>query len=122
MKKIVLLSFLLVSLLANSLQAQPVYITKTGAKYHQGDCRYLSHSKFSIELKDALLQGYDACKVCAPAQSVSVQKNKTEPSPTTYNTPEKNAVSSQCTATTKAGSRCKRMTKITNGKCWQHGG
>jgi hypothetical protein len=28
----------------------------------------------------------------------------------------------QCTATTQKGTRCKRMTKSPNGKCWQHGG
>ncbi len=28
----------------------------------------------------------------------------------------------QCGAATKAGDRCKRMTKSPNGNCWQHGG
>lgn len=32
------------------------------------------------------------------------------------------SVSVQCSGTTKSGSRCKRMTKSPNGKCWQHGG
>jgi hypothetical protein len=43
-----------------------VYITDTGAKYHVGSCRYLSHSKHPISLKDAKAQGYEACKVCRP--------------------------------------------------------
>ena len=32
------------------------------------------------------------------------------------------ATAVQCSATTKAGARCKRMTKSPNGKCYQHGG
>ncbi len=41
-----------------------VYITRTGEKYHQGGCRYLSQSKIAISLADARAQGYDACSVC----------------------------------------------------------
>lgn len=32
------------------------------------------------------------------------------------------SVSVQCSGTTKSGTRCKRMTKSPDGKCWQHGG
>ncbi len=45
-----------------------VYITDTGAKYHRGNCRYLSHSKHAISLEDAIAQGYTPCKVCKPPQ------------------------------------------------------
>lgn len=47
--------------------SQTVYITDTGEKYHRGSCRYLSHSKHAISLKDAK-RGYTACKVCRPPQ------------------------------------------------------
>lgn len=43
-----------------------VYVTKTGSKYHRGDCRYLRQSKYAISLQDAVNQGYDACSVCDP--------------------------------------------------------
>ena len=43
-----------------------VYITKTGEKYHRGDCRYLKKSKIEITLKDAKKKGYEPCKVCKP--------------------------------------------------------
>lgn len=33
-----------------------------------------------------------------------------------------NQESRQCTAITQKGTRCKRMTSSSNGKCWQHGG
>ena len=45
-----------------------VYITETGECYHRGDCRYLSHSKIKISLKDAKARGYRACSVCDPPQ------------------------------------------------------
>jgi competence protein ComEC len=47
---------------------QTVYITNTGKKYHTATCRYLSHSKIPISLKDAKAQGYTACSVCKPPQ------------------------------------------------------
>ena len=47
-------------------QAYTVYITRTGAKYHEGYCRYLKSSKIPIELYDAKARGYTPCKVCGP--------------------------------------------------------
>lgn len=49
-------------------QEIPIYITRTGAKYHRGNCRYLSKSKIEISLTDAKAQGFGACKVCKPPQ------------------------------------------------------
>ncbi|KMT22450.1 hypothetical protein [Clostridium cylindrosporum] len=43
-----------------------VYITNTGHKYHRDSCRYLSHSKISIDKSKAIKSGYTACKVCRP--------------------------------------------------------
>ena len=42
-----------------------VYVTKTGAKYHRENCRYLSKSKIPMSLKDAAKK-YEPCKVCKP--------------------------------------------------------
>lgn len=42
-----------------------VYVTRTGAKYHRGGCRYLSKSMIPMSLKDAK-QRYSACSVCRP--------------------------------------------------------
>lgn len=38
------------------------------------------------------------------------------------NTSIKRTVSVRCSATTKKGTQCSRMTYSPNGKCWQHGG
>jgi hypothetical protein len=99
-------------------EAQTVYVTKTGTKYHNSSCRYLK-SSFPISLLDAEQKGYTPCGVCKPSKSVdSVNQEKVAP---LYSTPkQKNAVSSQCTGTTKAGARCKRRTTNASGLCFQH--
>ena len=43
-----------------------VYITKTGEKYHRDGCRYLRQSKIKTTKKEAIKNGYGACKVCKP--------------------------------------------------------
>jgi hypothetical protein len=43
-----------------------VYITTTGTKYHNGNCRSVKKSKISISLPDAVAKGYEPCGVCHP--------------------------------------------------------
>jgi len=43
-----------------------VYITKTGEKYHKAGCQYLKKSQIKTTKKDAIKNGYGACKVCKP--------------------------------------------------------
>lgn len=79
MKKILLLLITTLSLIAASgtacnisahtseiTQQKIVYITRTGSKYHRGDCRYLRQSKMQTTRKDATRNGYTACSVCKP--------------------------------------------------------
>ena len=98
--------------LSNYAYSQTVYVTKSGEKYHKDGCQYLSKSKIETTLSEALKNGYDACKVCKPENKSSTSVNTLETP-----TPQK---STQCSALTKTGSRCKRMTKNANGKCFQH--
>jgi hypothetical protein len=103
-------------------EAQTVYVTKTGTKYHRESCHYLKYSKYAISLADAKKKSYEACKVCKPSttvtgEAVKVDSPKAAPTPI----PIKAAVSKQCSAIAKStGNRCKRMTKSASGKCWQH--
>ena len=125
MKKQILLVTLIISLLFSNAFTQTVYITKTGKKYHRVDCKYLSKSSYSINLSDAKAKGYEPCKVCKPPTTVNSTTNQQTPAQTpkkeTKNT--KNSTQSvQCSAITKKGTQCKRMTKSPNGKCYQHGG
>jgi micrococcal nuclease len=43
-----------------------IYVTRTGSKYHQAGCRYLSQSAIAISLSKAKAQGYTPCSVCNP--------------------------------------------------------
>ena len=119
MKKKLLFLTLIFSLLFSNVFSQTVYITKTGKKFHIESCRFLSRSSFAIKLSDAIARGYDACSVCSPSSRVTTTPS-TNQTPT--QTQKKESQSVQCSATTKAGSQCKRLTKSPNGKCWQHGG
>lgn len=117
--------FFVISLIACiNVQAQTVYITKTGEKYHKTTCRYLKHSKKEITLKKAKALGYEACLVCKPnkdntaketSTKVNTLSSKKQPKTSTNKTK-----ATQCTGRTKAGNRCKRMTKSSTGRCYQH--
>ena len=107
----------------SNVTAQSVYITKTGEKYHTESCRYLKYSKKEVTLEDAMSFSYEACLVCKP----SAKLNSKEKSPlietkkaSQAKPPQRKATASQCTGTTKSGSRCKRRTKNTSGRCYQH--
>lgn len=112
-------------ILTQSCKAQTVYITRTGEKYHLGSCQYLRSSKISIALSDAQKRGYTACSVCRPplkptkADSTRTDTVRHEHKQTQVPV-QQNVTSRQCSATTKAGTRCKRMTTNANGRCWQH--
>jgi hypothetical protein len=43
-----------------------VYTTKTGTKYHNSGCRYLSKSSRSMSLTDAAKKGLEPCSKCNP--------------------------------------------------------
>jgi hypothetical protein len=42
-----------------------VYVTRTGDKYHEDGCRYLSRSKIAMSLAEAAKR-YAPCSVCKP--------------------------------------------------------
>jgi endonuclease YncB( thermonuclease family) len=45
-----------------------VYVTKTGKKYHLGNCSFLSKIAISMKLSDAKAKGYTPCSKCNPPQ------------------------------------------------------
>lgn len=45
--------------------AQIVYVTRTGSKYHKEGCSYLK-SKIPLSLSDAIDAGYEPCSKCRP--------------------------------------------------------
>lgn len=121
MKILKFLFFVIICSFSLGLSAQTVYKTETGEKYHKATCKYLKYSKIEIDLQDAISLGYDACKVCKPTSTISKTKsNALGKKKKSTNNPVKNTSATQCTGRTKAGKRCKRMTKSANGRCYQH--
>ena len=105
--------------------SQTVYITNTGKKYHAAGCRYLRSSSNAIDLSKAISSGYGACSVCNPGSGNAVKPTKVvaiDQIQNKSNNQNSGTGTTQCTSITKKGEQCKRMTKSTNGKCWQHGG
>lgn len=118
--------FAFLFLFGTQLQAQTVFITKTGAKYHKESCRY-AKTGWASDLAAAKKKGLTACLVCKPSSiemgdakslPLSSESNKVEPSKETKSA---QTTSSQCKATTKAGSRCSRKSAAGSSYCWQHG-
>lgn len=105
-----------------SANAQSVYTTKTGEKYHKENCQYLKYSKKEITLEKALELNYSPCSVCKPptgkAESQnSLQHNSANTSNSTF---KSTSQSVQCSGKTQSGSRCKRIIKNANKRCYQH--
>lgn len=96
------------------INAQTVYKTPSGEKYHTANCRMVKNVSQAIPLKTVAQYGLDPCKICKPAvlaktNSLSLIKK-----------PAGEDATKQCKGKTKKGTRCKHMTSIGNGYCFQH--
>jgi hypothetical protein len=48
-------------------QADSVFITRSGKKYHRASCKTIQKSQVTeISREAAIARGYEACKVCQP--------------------------------------------------------
>lgn len=94
--------------------------TKTQSSKKEGgsqsiQCKGMTKAGNQCKNKTTNLNGY--CYVHQiQVGGVEPQNSKAQPSSS------KRSVSVRCSATTKKGTRCSRMTYSPNGKCWQHGG
>ena len=102
---------LLLLVLSMSLKAQMVYKTPSGKKYHLATCRMVKNVSEEITIQQAIELGLEPCKICNPP---------TNNIPTGVNKPQGQNNTVQCKGLTKAGTRCKHMTSIANGYCYQH--
>lgn len=104
-----------------------VYVTKTGKKYHQVECRTLRASRIPMKLGEAS-KVFGACAVCKPpllplaSAAAAATPPATTPSTRSSAPPAPPTASRQCAATTKKGTRCSRTAKAGSAYCWQHGG
>lgn len=110
MKYLKIICLLLFSL---SVKSQNVYKTPSGAKYHLATCRMVKNVSEEISLNNAGEIGLLPCKICNPPASTSLGI-------TGHKKANGEANTTQCIGTTKAGKRCKHMTRIANGYCFQH--
>lgn len=110
MKYIFIFILLIFGLTGN---CQRVYKTPYGKKYHLSTCRMVENVSKELLIAEAFQLGLTPCKICKPP----VLDNNLQLKP---NIPrgERNTV--QCRGITKKGTRCKHMTKIGNGYCFQH--
>ena len=96
-----------------TLQAQTVYKTPSGQKYHLASCHMVKNVSEAIDVKEAIEIGLEPCKICKPATVTS--------HPIITKKPQgQGKATTQCLGYTKAGTRCKHMTSIANGYCYQH--
>ncbi|WP_159020635.1 hypothetical protein [Algibacter sp. L3A6] len=113
--------FIILFTVTTSVIAQSVYTTKTGEKYHKSSCKYLRYSKKEYTLVKAVQLGFTACSVCKPTKSNTAVTNANGfTSSNQSSTPSRSTTAKQCTGKTQAGKRCKRTTKNSNGRCYQH--
>jgi hypothetical protein len=95
-----------------SSRSQTVYKTPSGQKYHLATCRMVKNVSEEITVTKAKELGLQPCKICNPVNIYS--------SGSSTKTPQGQSTTVQCQGTTKAGTRCKHMTSIANGYCYQH--
>jgi hypothetical protein len=68
------LFFILFIFAVNLANAQTVYVTEKGKKYHKKNCSVVSEGKKGISLAEAKKQGYEPCAVCKPETVVTDDK------------------------------------------------
>ena len=56
--------------------AQTVYITDTGKKYHAKNCSIVKTGKKGISLEEAKEKGYEPCKNCKADEIIPEEKKK----------------------------------------------
>ena len=111
------LLILIMCMFAFQLNAQSVYRTPSGKKYHKANCRMVENVSKRLSIDQAKKSGLTPCKMCRPpltsssSNSISSGYNKEK------GTKQKGE---QCKGRTKKGIRCKHNTHIGNGFCFQH--
>jgi hypothetical protein len=95
-----------------SITAQTVFKTPSGQKYHLASCRMVKNVSQEITVAGAKELDLEPCKICNP-------QNIYNGAPPPHKAQGQN-ITVQCNGYTKAGNRCKHMTSIANGYCYQH--
>lgn len=104
------------------VRAQTCFVTKTGSKYHLESCSYLTYSKIAYDYNRAIESGYSPCSRCKPTKVKleAATPANTRLIPQQLQEVNKSVKAVQCNGKTKAGLRCKNMTKNIHGYCHVH--
>lgn len=111
MKKLFLA--LILALVSSILFAQTVYKTPSGKKYHLAKCRMVKNTSAEMSVTEAIAAGLEPCKICNPQNTEVFKASGPSKSKGTAKTV-------QFAGITRSGNRCKHMTAIANGYCYQH--
>jgi hypothetical protein len=96
---------------AFNVNAQTVYKTPSGKKYHLASCRMVTNVSEKLIVAEAVAMRLEPCKICNPGvTNTDTNSDKAKAQSQTV----------QCKGMTKSGTRCKHMTSIANGYCYQH--
>lgn len=117
-----LFSLILLSSFIVAVQAQNVYKTPTGEKYHAATCRYVKNVSHKLTLAEAKKTGLSACMRCFSAKD-SLNRNESSDLKLGIKPGEAQgaeAAAQQCKGLTKKQVRCTRKTRNVNGYCFQH--
>jgi len=74
---IIFLSLFFLSL-QYSLNAQTVFVSSKGKKYHAEGCKILASDSKGISLEDAKKEGYKACRKCKVKQIEAIERKEKE--------------------------------------------
>ena len=108
-----MLRILCILFLSVSVKAQAVYKTPSGNKYHLYTCRMVNNVSEKISENQAIKSGLQPCKICRPRNIYKQGLGAPNKAKGKSNT-------RQCLGYSKSGKRCKHMTSIANGYCFQH--
>lgn len=100
--------------------AQTVYKTPSGKKYHTSTCRYVKNVSTKLTVAEARKIGLSPCSQCQAGQAGQRNASSSALGIKQGEAKGVRSTSVRCRGITKAGARCKRMTKNVNGYCFQH--
>jgi hypothetical protein len=97
-------------------QAQSVYKTPSGEKYHLSTCHMVENvSKKLVGVSDIEEHSLEPCKICKPPAKANLVSSLDKADKSVGE-----GASVQCKGITQSGTRCKHLTRIANGYCFQH--
>ena len=108
-----ILTFLATISLCLYVNSQTVFKTPAGNKYHLSSCRMVKNVSEEITTAKAIQLGLTPCKICNPANIYASNL------PVSHKAQGQDK-GVQCKGLSKKGIRCKHMTRIANGYCYQH--